>query len=133
MPIVKLDGRNEFELTSDPLKENDRRVTVAMRFRCSIRDLFWLTALVAMGIGWWCDHRYTVQQLNFCIEALDQTSQELEQLQAESGQQINSLRHSLTGAEADAARARSNAAMNAELESQFEHAQLWRSNHRSRH
>ena len=133
MPIVKLDGRNEFELTSDPSKENDRRVTIAMRLRCSIRDLLWLTALVALGIGWWCDHRYAAQQLNFCIEALDQTSQELEQLQAESGKQINSLRHSLTGAEADAATARSNAAINAELESQFEHAQFWRANHRPRH
>ncbi len=104
-----------------------------MRLRFSIRDLLWLTALVALGIGWWCDHRYAVQQLNFCIEALDQMSQELEEVQAESGQQINSLRHSLTGAEADAATARSNAAINAELESQFEHAQFWRSNHRPRH
>jgi hypothetical protein len=28
-----------------------------MRFRFTIRDLFWLTALVAMGVGWWLDHR----------------------------------------------------------------------------
>jgi len=26
-------------------------------FRCSIRDLLWLTALVALGVGWWLDHR----------------------------------------------------------------------------
>jgi hypothetical protein len=26
-----------------------------MRF--SIRDLLWATALVAMGLGWWVDHR----------------------------------------------------------------------------
>ena len=28
-----------------------------MRFRFTIRDLLWLTALLAMGIGWWVDHR----------------------------------------------------------------------------
>ena len=72
MLTVKLVGRNEFELTSDPSKENDRRVTIAMRLHCSIRDLLWLTALVAIAIGWWCDHRFVAQQLNFCIEALDQ-------------------------------------------------------------
>jgi hypothetical protein len=31
-----------------------------MRLRFSIRDLLWLTALVAMGIGWWVDHRALV-------------------------------------------------------------------------
>ena len=28
-----------------------------MRFRFTIRDLLWLTALVANGAGWWLDHR----------------------------------------------------------------------------
>jgi type II secretory pathway component GspD/PulD (secretin) len=28
-----------------------------MRLRFSIRDLLWLTALIAMGIGWWLEHR----------------------------------------------------------------------------
>ena len=27
-----------------------------MRFRFSIRDLLWLTALIAMGLGWWVEH-----------------------------------------------------------------------------
>jgi hypothetical protein len=27
-----------------------------MRFRFTVRDLLWLTALVAMGVGWWADH-----------------------------------------------------------------------------
>ena len=27
-----------------------------MRFRFTIRDLLWLTALVALGVGWWVDH-----------------------------------------------------------------------------
>ena len=26
-------------------------------FRFSIRDVLWLTVVVAMGIGWWRDHR----------------------------------------------------------------------------
>jgi len=26
-----------------------------MRFRFTIRDLLWLTALVAMGVDWWLD------------------------------------------------------------------------------
>jgi hypothetical protein len=26
-------------------------------FRFTIRDVLWLTALVAMGVGWWMDHR----------------------------------------------------------------------------
>jgi len=28
-----------------------------MKLRFTIRDLLWLTALIAMGIGWWLDHR----------------------------------------------------------------------------
>jgi hypothetical protein len=28
-----------------------------MRFRFSIRDLLWLTALVAVLTAWWIDHR----------------------------------------------------------------------------
>jgi len=26
-------------------------------FRFSIRDVLWLTALAALGVGWWLDHR----------------------------------------------------------------------------
>jgi hypothetical protein len=26
-------------------------------FRFTIRDVLWLTALVAVGVGWWADHR----------------------------------------------------------------------------
>jgi len=38
-----------------------------MRFRFTIRDLFWMTLVVAMAVGWWLDHRsqrfsvYTLQ------------------------------------------------------------------------
>jgi len=27
-----------------------------IRFRFSIRDLFWLTLVVALAVGWWFDH-----------------------------------------------------------------------------
>jgi hypothetical protein len=27
-----------------------------MRFRFTIHDLLWLTALVALALGWWLDH-----------------------------------------------------------------------------
>ena len=33
-----------------------------MRFRFTIRDLLWLTALVAMGVAWWLDHRRLTKQ-----------------------------------------------------------------------
>jgi hypothetical protein len=28
-----------------------------MRFRFTIRDLLWLTAVVALAVGWWVDRR----------------------------------------------------------------------------
>jgi hypothetical protein len=33
-----------------------------MRLRFSIRDLLWLTALIAMGVGWWLDHRNSIEK-----------------------------------------------------------------------
>jgi hypothetical protein len=32
-----------------------------MRLRFTIRDLLWLTLVVAMGLGWWLDHTDTSQ------------------------------------------------------------------------
>lgn len=32
-------------------------------FRFSIRDLFWLTALVALGLAWWVDRQHLISQL----------------------------------------------------------------------
>jgi hypothetical protein len=34
-----------------------KRQIAAMRFRFTIRDLLWLTAVVALAVGWWLDHR----------------------------------------------------------------------------
>ena len=28
-----------------------------MRFRFTIRDLLWLTLVVALAVGWWLDHK----------------------------------------------------------------------------
>ena len=42
-----------------------------MRFRFNIRDLLWLTALVAMGVAWWVDHDRLVAVAAFKIEPLD--------------------------------------------------------------
>jgi hypothetical protein len=28
-----------------------------MRFRFSIRDLFWMVLVVALALGWWSEHR----------------------------------------------------------------------------
>ena len=36
-----------------------------MRFRFTIRDLLWLTALIAMGLGWWIDHFRHVERDHF--------------------------------------------------------------------
>ena len=32
-----------------------------MRLRFTIRDLLWLTALIAMGLGWWLEHRQAAE------------------------------------------------------------------------
>ena len=40
--------------------------------RFSLRDLFWLTLVVAMGVGWWVSDRDRVQQIEVTeIEAGD--------------------------------------------------------------
>jgi hypothetical protein len=44
---------------------------IAMRFRFTIHDLLWLTALVAMGLAWWVDHRrmaYEIEGMNKTLE-----------------------------------------------------------------
>ena len=33
-----------------------------MRLRFSIRDLLWLTVVVALAVGWWLEHRKFDQQ-----------------------------------------------------------------------
>ena len=35
----------------------------SMKLRFSIRDLLWLTLVVALAMGWWLDHRRLTHQL----------------------------------------------------------------------
>jgi hypothetical protein len=32
-------------------------------FRFTIRDVLWLTVVVAMGVGWWIDHRNSSKEI----------------------------------------------------------------------
>ena len=63
--------------------------TYPMRYRFTIRDLLWLTLVVAMGVGWWLDHHQFEHQLERQLNAairdgeslareLDQTKRSLE-------------------------------------------------------
>ncbi len=85
-----------------------------MALRFTIRDLLWLTALVILAAVFWCDHRCQTRQLNFCIEALHQVAQELDQTAADSEDKISKLRQSLGNAESATAKAQTEAAINAE-------------------
>ena len=40
----------------------------AMRLRFTIRDLLLLTALVAVGVAWWVDHRNAANQRNEVVQ-----------------------------------------------------------------
>ena len=42
-----------------------------MRLRFTIRDLLWLTALVAMGIGWWLDRLRLASNFNFQLKQIN--------------------------------------------------------------
>ena len=33
-------------------------------FRFTIRDVLWLTVVVALAVGWWLEHRYQKAQLH---------------------------------------------------------------------
>jgi hypothetical protein len=34
-----------------------------MKLRFTIRDLLWLTLVVALAVGWWVDHEHDAQRL----------------------------------------------------------------------
>jgi len=33
-----------------------------MRLRFSTRDILWLILVIAMGLGWWADHQYSIKK-----------------------------------------------------------------------
>jgi hypothetical protein len=41
-----------------------------MRLRFTIRDLLWLTLVVAMGVGWWLEHRMWTASSRFTIREI---------------------------------------------------------------
>jgi hypothetical protein len=36
-------------------------------FRFTIRDVLWLTVVVALGVGWWASNRRTTEQLEATV------------------------------------------------------------------
>jgi hypothetical protein len=41
-----------------------------MRFRFTVRDLLWLTAVVALAIGWWLQWKHSAAKLHAVQEKL---------------------------------------------------------------
>jgi hypothetical protein len=41
--------------------------TLAMRLRFSIRDLFWLTLVMALAVGWWVNRRQIISKYDATI------------------------------------------------------------------
>jgi hypothetical protein len=48
-------------------------------FRFTIRDVLWLTVVVALGIGWWIDHRRMAAVIDFQDFAI-RTQSELDEI-----------------------------------------------------
>ena len=42
-----------------------------MRLRFTMRDLLWLTLMVAMGVGWWIDRQSLILRNKFTIMTTD--------------------------------------------------------------
>jgi len=42
-----------------------------MRFRFTIRDLLWLTLVVAMAVGWWLSYSHCQTQINGLQESME--------------------------------------------------------------
>jgi hypothetical protein len=85
-----------------------------MKRQFTLRDLFWLVAILAVGAAAWLDHRYMDQQLTFCKAELAEVEQQLEQTDADSSEQIATLQRRASDAERAAGHARQQAAIYAE-------------------
>ena len=48
-------------------------------FRFTIRDVLWLTVVVAVGVGWWADHRQSAHDREI-VRALKRIGLDTEQL-----------------------------------------------------
>ena len=49
-----------------------------MSLRFTIRDLLWLTVVVAVAMGWWLDHRQSAEKSNRYLYTLHSYQWELE-------------------------------------------------------
>jgi hypothetical protein len=39
-----------------------------MRHRFTIRDLLWLTVVVALAVGWWLEHEFWINRADLVVE-----------------------------------------------------------------
>jgi hypothetical protein len=58
-------------------------------FRFTIRDLVWLTVVVAMGAGWWVDHRHLAPDAEMHRGQLERLAEYVERMKLESGQSLS--------------------------------------------
>ena len=67
-----------------------------MHIRYTIRDLFWLTLVVAMAAGWWLDHRHNPIADHPFFKILPQAAQQkvLDNLVAELKSNPSQKQHS---------------------------------------
>jgi hypothetical protein len=60
-PLPRAGGDGDALWRGQPLMADDAWLSslkgAPMKFRFSIRDLLWLTLVVALGFGWWADRR----------------------------------------------------------------------------
>jgi hypothetical protein len=65
-------------------------------FRFTIRDLLWLTVMVALGVGWWLDHRAWVQKYSATAHDSEIWQARTEQLQT----RVDNLAERVSGSSA---------------------------------
>ena len=63
-----------------------------MRLRFTIRDLLWLTALIAMAIGWWLDHDKWSSLARDALDRGTRLAKERDEIVAAHGTLTNALR-----------------------------------------
>src|ERR1700754_3721569 len=91
---------------ADSIASRDRGYNRTMKLQFTVRDLLWLIALLAVGVGALLDHRYMAQQLRYYKAPRAEVEQQLEQMDADSSEQIAPLQRRVRDADRAAAGAR---------------------------